>query len=77
MNENAPPTDIDSLEAAFPIASGVAFSQARSEALKAGLSVMQSENGSIYQIFPDGTRKLLKQIPPATKLPAGTKFKLP
>ena len=37
-------------------------------------SVLQSENGVIYEVFPDGTRLERKRIEPPTPVPAGTKI---
>lgn len=55
---------IEKLENQFPAASGPAFAAAREHALASGQSVMQSEGGAIYEIFPDGRRKLVKRIEP-------------
>ncbi len=64
---------IDELETKFPAMSGVAFATARKKALASGQSVLQSENGVIYEIFPDGTREERKRIEPPTPIPTGTK----
>jgi hypothetical protein len=45
---------------------GSAFASARQQALNAGNSVLQSEQGSIYEIFPDGRREFVKKIEPPT-----------
>ncbi len=57
---------IEVLESQFPAASGSAFVAARDLVLKSGQSVLQSENGVIYEIFPDGRRVPVKQIEPPT-----------
>jgi hypothetical protein len=62
------------LEDQFPTLAGAAFAAARKEALNAGYSVLQSEDGVIYEVFPDGTRIERKRIEPPTPVPAGTKF---
>lgn len=54
------------MESQFPAASGSAFVAARDLVLKSGQSVLQSENGVIYEIFPDGRRVPVKQIEPPT-----------
>ena len=64
---------IDELETKFPTMSGIAFATARNETLASGQSVLQSENGVIYEIFPDGTRLERKRIEPPTPIPTGTK----
>jgi hypothetical protein len=35
--------------------------------------VLQSENGVIYEVFPDGSRKVVKKIEPPTPIQTGTK----
>ncbi|HEY3898561.1 MAG TPA: hypothetical protein VGM54_08115 [Chthoniobacter sp.] len=64
---------ITELESKFPALSGVAFTTARNETLAAGESVLQSENGVIYEVFPDGTRIERKRIEPPVPIATGTK----
>lgn len=71
---NEPEKTITELEAAFPSLSGIAFSTARNEALAAGYSVLESENGVIYEVFPDGKRIERKRIEAPTSIPVGTKM---
>jgi hypothetical protein len=66
--------EITELETQFPAMSGAAFTAAREETLASGQSVLESENGVIYEVFPDGTRIERKRIEPPTCIPAGTKF---
>jgi hypothetical protein len=66
--------DIQNLESQFPPLSGSAFSAARKQALDAGLSVLESEDGAIYETFPDGSRKLVKKIEPPTPVVIGSIF---
>ena len=47
---------LEHLESEFPAVSGLAFAAARQHVLTSGHSVVQSENGSIYEVFPDGRR---------------------
>jgi hypothetical protein len=68
--------EIESLENRFPAASGSAFAAARKEALAAGESVLESENGTIYEVFPDGTRKRVKDIQPPVPVAPGSKINL-
>lgn len=64
---------ITELENAFPALSGIAFSAAREAALASGQSVVESENGVIYEVFPDGTRIERKRIEPPVSVAIGTK----
>lgn len=64
---------ITDLENGFPALSGVAFAAARKAALAAGLSVLQSENGVIYEVFPDESRIERKRIEPPVPIAVGTK----
>lgn len=66
--------DIQRLESQFPPLSGVAFIAARKEALAAGLSVVESEEGVLYETFPDGSRKVVKQIEPPMPVAEGSIF---
>ena len=54
------------LEQQFPAASGSAFAAARQRVLASGESVLQSEQGVIYRVFPDGRREVVKHIEPPT-----------
>ncbi|MCP4788136.1 MAG: hypothetical protein GY903_13250 [Fuerstiella sp.] len=69
-------TDIEALENLFPPASGVAFSDARSNVLASGQSVLQSEDGVIYEVAPDGSRKEVKKIDPPVNVVSGQRIKL-
>lgn len=66
--------EIVRLENEFPPASGSAFAAARQDVLASGQSVLQSEDGSIYEVFPDGTKKLVKRIEPPTPVTRGSKI---
>ena len=77
MPHSNPPLDeqqIEQLESSFPAASGVAFANAYDQAILAGLSVVVSDNGAIYEVFPDGQRKLVKTIAPPSPAQPGRKF---
>lgn len=67
---------IESLENAFPAVSGSAFAAARERALSAGHSVFESENGGLYEVFPNGRRVLVKKIAPPQPVVSGTVIKL-
>lgn len=66
--------DIQKLENQFPAVSGSAFAAAREKALASGNSVLQSEQGVIYEVFPDGRRKVVKKIEPPTSVTPGSKI---
>jgi hypothetical protein len=66
--------DIVTLENQFPPASGSAFAAARQHVLASGQSVLQSEDGSIYEVFPDGTKRLVKRIEPPMPVVRGRKI---
>jgi hypothetical protein len=66
--------NIVKLETQFPAVSGSAFAAARAHVLASGQSVLQSEQGVIYEVFPDGTRKRVKEIEPPTPVVSGSKI---
>ena len=65
--------NIETLENQLPAASGSAFAAAREQALASGESVLQSEQGVIYEVFPNGTRRRVKEIEPPTPVARGSK----
>ncbi len=66
--------EIQNLENQFPPLSGSAFAAARERVLQSGQSVMQSENGVIYEVSPDGRRVEIKKIEPPTQFVTGSIF---
>jgi hypothetical protein len=64
------------MENQFPPLSGIAFDTARKKTLEAGLNVLQSENGVIYEISPDGSRRRIKEIEPPTPVEFGLKINI-
>jgi len=68
---------IQYLEAHIPELAESAVTQAYWQALAAGSSVLESENGVIYEVFPDDTRNILKTIEPPTPVSIGEKRVLP
>lgn len=66
--------DIQKLESQFPAVSGSAFAAARDRVLASGQSVLQSEDGVIYEVFPDGRRVQVKKIQPPTQFIPGSVF---
>jgi hypothetical protein len=71
-----PETELQILESAFPSLSGEAFSAAHAEALAAGLSVMQAEDGVIYEVFPDGQRREVMKVEAPVPVLRGSKIRL-
>ena len=65
---------IQELESLFPNLSGVTFNAALQQTLASGQSVLQSDQGVIYEVFPDGTRKRVKEIEPPTAVEPGKKI---
>lgn len=69
-------TQIEQLERQFASASGIAFAAARKQALASGLSVLQSENGVIYRVTPNGSKSEIKRIERPSVVKRGQKFRL-
>ena len=67
---------IEALETQFPAISGSAFmkAQARDLVLASGQSVLQTRNGVIYEVFPDGRSKPVKKVQPPVRLVPGRTF---
>ena len=70
LNERA----ISFLEEHIPELVDLAIKQAYWNALASGNSVLESENGFLVEVYPDGTRKVIKQLPPSTPVPKGQKL---
>jgi hypothetical protein len=68
--------EIDNLEQHIPELAAMAIKLAYWQALASGSSVLESDNGAIYETFPDGTRKFIKQIEPPIPVTKGTKWEL-
>ena len=68
--------DIQILESQFPAMSGSAFASARERVLASGHSVLQSQDGVIYEVFPNGSRVQVKQIEPPTAVVPGSVYHL-
>ena len=67
---------LEYLEEHIPELAEVAFKQAYWAALASGSSVLMSENDDLVEIFPDGTRKVIKRLPPSTPMTPGQKLDL-
>ena len=64
------------LEEHIPELADAAVKQAYWQALATGSSVLVSEKGALVEIFPDGTRKVLKQLEPQTAVTSGQRLEL-
>jgi len=62
------------LERRFVKTSGLAFAKARKRTLVSGQSVLQSEDGIIFEVFPDGTRQKIKEIEKPTQVKRGLRL---
>lgn len=63
---------IDRLEALVPLLAASAFQEARQQALDAGLSVLASRDGAIYEQFRNGERRFIMPIEPPVRVVKGT-----
>ena len=64
------------MESKFPLLAASAFAQAKQKVLGAGLSVLESEQGVLYEVFPDGTKLKIKDVPKPTAVVAGSKIQI-
>jgi len=69
--ENEQEKAIEYLEKHIPEMAEAAVRAAYWQALALGSSVLVSENGVINEVFPDGTIKFLKNIPPRIEMEKG------
>lgn len=65
------------LEEHIPELAEPAFKQAYWAALASGSTVLISEDDNLVEIFPDGTKKFIKKLPPSTAVTPGQRFMLP
>ena len=65
---------IDYLEAQIPILAEAALTIAYWGALSSGFSVLIAEDGALLEVFPDGTSKFIKNIPPRIPIEKGLKL---
>lgn len=68
---------LDYLEQQIPSLSAAAVDVAYWQALATGQSVLVSGDGGIFEVFADGTRKLLKPTEAPLSVPVGTRVRLP
>ena len=65
---------IEFLEKHIPEQAQMALKQAYWQALASGSSVLICEDGQLLEQFPDGSKKVLKKIPPPTPVSPGQKW---
>ena len=61
------------LEEHIPELADSAFRQAYWKALAEGSKVLKVEDGFLIEVSPDGSKKVLKQLPPQMKVTPGEK----
>ena len=62
---------MDFLEEHIPELAEVAFKQAYWGALASGSSVLVAESGNLIEVYPDGTRKIIKKLPKPIQVTPG------
>ncbi len=67
---------IDYLEQFIPELAAIATRQAYLQALASGESVLIAENGQLIEVFPNGTKKVIKQLEPPVHIAVGSKFEI-
>jgi len=63
--------DIQIIANQFPALCGSAFAAARERVLESGQSVLESPDGVICEVFPDGQKLQVKRIAPPTPAVGG------
>lgn len=58
----------ESIETAFAHLSGVAFENARNQALKSGQGVLQVEGDALYRVYLDGRKEFIKHVSPSVSV---------
>ena len=72
-----PENTLDYLEQQIPSLSADAVDVAYWKSLAAGNSVLVSGEGGIFEVFPDGTQKLVKTTCRPLSVPVGTRVRIP
>lgn len=65
------PLEIEKSEDQIPGLAELAVKKAYEDAMNAGQSVLTAESGCIIEVFPDGSRREIKRIEPATPVTRG------
>ncbi len=64
------------LEEHIPEQAEMALKQAYWRALASGSSVLISENGALVEVHPDGTKRVIRQIPSPTPVTSGQRLEI-
>jgi len=72
MNEKM----IGYLEEGIPELAEAAVTEAYWRALAAGHSVLKAEDGMLIEVHPDGTKKVIKKLPPPTCVEKGRRLEI-
>jgi hypothetical protein len=72
-----PERTLDYLEQQIPSLSAAAVDVAYWQALASGQAVLISGDDGIYQVFADGTKKLVKTMEQLLSVPVGTRVRIP
>jgi hypothetical protein len=72
-----PERTLDYLEQQIPSLSAAAVDVAYWQALASGQAVLISGDDGIYQVFADGTKKLVKTMEQPLSVPVGTRVRIP
>ena len=73
MNDNSIPND---QELDLPMASGVVLQAAGIETIAKCDLIVESFDGKLCEVLPDGTRRVIGRIKPTTTYPPDTKIDL-
>lgn len=65
------------LEEHIPELANAAIKQAYWQALAAGSTVLEVDNGKLVEVSPDGSRKFIKEMPPRTAVRLGQRIEIP
>lgn len=65
------------LEAQLPATADSVFSDAYEQAVRMGLSVVVAVDAQVMEVFPDGSKRHIKTIKPATPAVPGQTWSLP
>ena len=69
-------TELDNLEKRIPLLAKGAMEKAYLDALSSGNSVLEVIDNAIYEVFADGTKKKIKDVPPYVQVDLNKKIEL-
>ncbi len=70
-------TELDNLEKLIPSLATGAVKKAYLDALSSGNSVLEVIDSTLYEVFANGTKKKIKDLPPHIEVDISTKIQLP